>query len=116
MLQNTTDARCDPCRSPERSGRDLNRGAGRITPRSVNLCRLPIPQQETSLARATSPAQTPDAVREAIGARRGRLRWPLSSTSWVLEQIQVDFEALSGAVPIVFGLGPSTADVLVSAA
>jgi len=66
-----------------------------ITPRSVNLCRLPIPQQETFLARATSPAQTPGCCSE---------------------QIQVDFEALSGAVPIVFGLGPSTADVLVSAA
>ena len=90
---------------------------GLIRPRSVNLCHLPIPQQETFLARATSPAQTPDAVRETIGARRGHLRWrPLSSTSWVLEQIQVDFEAPSGAVPIVFGLGPSTADVLVSAA
>lgn len=41
-----------------------------------------------------------------------RLRRPLSFTSWVLEQVQVDFEALSGAVPIVFGLGSSAAEPL----
>ena len=33
-----------------------------------------------------------------------------------LEQVQVDFKAMSGAVPILVGLGSSAADVLVSPA
>ena len=67
-------------------------------------------------AEAGSTERTGTA-REGVQARRWeRPRRPLSSTSWVLEHVQVDFEALSGAAPILFGLGSSAADVLVSAA
>ena len=59
----------------------------------------------------------PRRRRMLLFRRAGR---PFETASFVqfvvLERVPVQFEALSGVVPIVFGLGSSAADMLVSAA